>query len=662
MNKLFYPKLALDNINKNKNIYYPYIFSSSFVAAMFYLVCSLARNDGILNVAGAQQVSLLMHMGIVIVGIFVVIFLFYTNNFIMKRRTKEFGIYNILGMEKNHITVMIFFENLYVWSISLIFGLFFGILFDKLCYLVLSNMLGFDIKLGFYVSYQGIISDICLFTFIFFLLFVRAVKQIKVQSAVELLKSESAGEKEPKSKILVSVLGFIFLLAGYSFSFFMTDPMAIIMMFLFAAICVIIGTYLLLSAGSVTFLKGLKKNKKYYYNKRHFVSVSGMIYRMNQNAIGLGNICILSTMVLVMLSSTVCLWVGINDEMDKRYVDNIVVTVRGNGEEIDSSVRKTVTEALGINGIEPTKKNSYKNLNFTASYADGKFIFDTENGYTVNTKIITVVTIDDYNKMSGNNLALSKSEVLCFTERPFLDEDKIIIGDKEFTVKKKLNKWIGTGDASVSTASSVFIVVSDKEIFDIIDGLQAQAYGDLKSEAATYYGYSFSASPEQEQKSAEYIADHLSDYSWENRYTVKSKTGVTQSVKELYGGLLFLGIFLSILFVMAAIMIIYYKQISEGYDDCKRFEIMQKVGMDKNEVKMTIRSQILTVFFLPLIFASVHMIAAMPALTRILSVFGITDLGLFFGCTAVCILIFAMLYLAVYTFTAKIYYKIVRRK
>ena len=351
MNKLFYPRLAITNIKKNSKTYFPFLLTCIVTIALFYDICSLAGNSGLDSMPGSAEMRMMLMLGTYVVGFFAIIFLFYTNSFLMKRRKKEFGLFTILGMEKRHVAFIIAYETLITALISLVFGFLIGISLDKLLFMAIGKMFDADITLGFYISSSAMKSSLVLFGLIFLFMYLNSIRQIKLANPIELLHSTEYGEKEPKSKWIMTILGIVCLLIGYYISLTTQNPITAMILFFCAVILVIIGTYLLFTAGSVTLLKALKKNKRYFYQPTHFISVSGMVYRMKQNAAGLANICVLSTMVLVMISTTFCLWIGIDDLIKQRYPREVIAYTHANEEDIQT-IRKVSNQLLKEKGLE----------------------------------------------------------------------------------------------------------------------------------------------------------------------------------------------------------------------------------------------------------------------------------------------------------------------
>lgn len=665
MNKGFYFKLAADNIKKNSKTYVPFMLTCIITAAMFYIVTSLSNNPGINTMRGSSFIVAFMDIGSAVIAIFSVIFLFYTNSFLLKRRKKEFGLLNVLGMEKKHISAVIFLEVLYTAVISLVLGIAGGILLDKLMYLLIANLLDVEVALGFYVSGGAILTSVILFGAIFFFIFLNSLRQIHFSKPVELLRGGSVGEKEPKTRWLMAFLGLACLAAGYYISITINNIAEAFALFFLAVILVIAGTYMLFTAGSVFLLKALRKNKRYYYKTKHFISVSGMIYRMKQNAVGLANICILSTMVLVMLSSTSCLMIGMNDILNESYpYDMTLVTRRmylGEDKEEKQKAFDEEMELLKEYEKEINRVNVFDVFEAVV-YFDGNKA-DFAGDYSAEITVTYFVTAEDYNKAFDADISLAPDEIAAAPKKPdskTFAYDSFDLFGKEFKVKERLGYFSVKNNQEDAVAETAVIVLSDLEAMRYISERYCENMGleEIGLRSSRMLNVCFDA---DEERQYSVLLPEISERINHSFVTVTSRARGKYDFLNLYGGLFFLGMFLGTLFIMAAVLIIYYKQISEGYDDQKRFGIMQSVGLGKSEVRASIHSQVLTVFFLPLIAAGIHMLAAFPILKKLLEGLNMSNTPLFIGCAFVCFLVFAVFYVAVYLITARAYYKIVSK-
>lgn len=661
MNNRFFPKLAASNIKKNGKAYIPYILSCVMTVAMFYIVKSLSYNPGLKNMVGSSTMMTMMSMCSVMIALFAIIFLFYTNSFLVKRRKKEFGVFNILGMEKSHIAKTMAWENFYVTLISIAGGLVIGIALDKAMFLLIAQVLNEEISLGFFISDKAIISTVVMFCIIFLLILLNSIRQIQTANPIELLTAGNAGEREPKTKWILTILGLLSLGTGYYIALAIKDPITALVYFFFAVILVIIGTYMLFTAGSIALLKILRKNKKYYYKTKHFTSISGMIYRMKQNAVGLANICILSTAVLVMVSSTSSLMLGMQDVIATRYPDDFIVYSNETSEERAYESFDAIRELQEEQNLNVTSEREYRYLVFPAFINGDTFEVTRDANFSSlgNLNNLIFVSLSDYNRVMGTDKTLAEDEILVYSDRLQFDYPTLKIFDREYSVKEKIDEFIGNGLIVAVAANTQFIVLPDGTDIEELYALQKEALSDGASEIQYYYGFNSDADEETQRAFYRTLLEDYVGHGYEG--TIESKVDSRSEFVGLYGGFFFIGIFLGILFIMATVLIIYYKQISEGYDDKQRYEIMQKVGMTHQEIKNSIHSQVLTVFFLPLIVAGIHIAVAFPIITKLLALLNLLNVQLFLTCTVVCYVVFAVMYLLIYLLTARTYYKIVSK-
>ena len=660
MRRGFFARLAAGNIKKNGNTYFPYILTCTSTVMLYYIVKSLSLNPGLEEMAGDQTLISLMEMGTRIIGLFALIFLFYTNSFLLKRRKKEFGVFHILGLGKRHLAKTLAWESLYAFLISMAGGLLFGMALDKLMFLLIAKIVRAEVSLGFFVSAKAIWSTVRLFAVIFLLIFLNAVRQIQVATPVSLLQDSQAGEREPKTKWLSALLGFLCVGTGYYLAITTKNPISSIYIFFIAATLVVVGTYLLFTAGSIAFLKLLRSSKSYYYRTGHFISVSGMIYRMKQNAVGLANICILSTMVLVMISATSSLMIGIDDVVNSRYPYDFVVYSREDTEERSEALYARVRELQQEQGLSVTDEVEYSYLVFSAMQEGNSFRVSRENALLDADKIVNlyVITLDEYNGAAGANASLSDGEILLYDSQGEYDAPSLKLFDREYQVKAVLDDFPGKSLMAANIASSYFLVVPGQQEMDAIYAKQKEALTNIASEPDSFYAFDTDAAQEEQRAFAAALLDLMQN--GELKGSPDSKVDADAIYLKLYGGFFFLGLFLGVLFLMAAVLIIYYKQISEGFEDRERFAIMRKVGLSRREVRAAIRSQVLTVFFLPLLVAGVHVAAAFPLMSRLLALLYLSNTRLYMACTAVSFLVFAAFYVIVYLLTARTYYRIVR--
>lgn len=641
MNNFIYEKLAVTNLKNNRKTYVPYIFTGILTVMMFYIIDALSRGKGITQ--DTLKICLQYATGVIVV--FAVIFLFYTNSFLIKRRKKEIGVYNILGMGKRHIARMMAVETILTAGISILGGLVFGIIFGKLMYLLLLKILHNSVDMQFSVNGTAIVQTVILFAGIFLLTYLYNILQIQLVNPVELLHGGNQGEKEPKSRWLLVIIGVAALGNGYRIALTTEAPLEALLKFFIAVICVIIGTYALFIAGSIVVLKMLRKNKAYYYNPKHFTSVSGMIYRMKQNGAGLANICVLSTMVLVMLSTTVSLYAGMEDILDSRFPRDVSIVCKQADVDHEEIIERLLKEQCEKAGVKITDRVWYRYGSMNAVLKGDKL--ENVNQYYPDNHFyyVEMMTQDEYNRIEKRNVSLEEQEILTYTTNGKCGKKQINIAGQNYLVKKELPEMTSQPKSTAEIYKTLYIVFANAEQIERIEPFSYADKFNLKGDD----GKKKEALEQIQNEFYEKIPDGM----MESRMLSRS------SFYELYGGLFFIGIYLGSMFIMATVLIIYYKQISEGYDDRERYQIMQKVGMSKKEVKRSIRSQVLSVFFLPLVVAVIHVAVAFKVMTKILGVLNLTNVSLFAVCTIITIAVFAVFYIIVYSITAKEYYRIV---
>ena len=641
MNNFIYEKLAVTNLKNNRKTYVPYIFTGVLTVMMFYIIDALSRGKGITQ--DTLKICLQYATGVIVV--FAVIFLFYTNSFLIKRRKKEIGVYNILGMGKRHIARMMAVETILTAGISILGGLVFGIIFGKLMYLLLLKILHNSVDMQFSVNGTAIVQTVILFAGIFLLTYLYNILQIQLVNPVELLHGGNQGEKEPKSRWLLVIIGVAALGNGYRIALTIEAPLEALLKFFIAVICVIIGTYALFIAGSIVVLKMLRKNKAYYYNPKHFTSVSGMIYRMKQNGAGLANICVLSTMVLVMVSTTVSLYAGMEDILDSRFPRDVSIVCKQADVDHEEIIERLLKEQCEKAGVKITDRVWYRYGSMNAVLKGDKL--ENVNQYYPDNHFyyVEMMTQDEYNRIEKRNVSLEEQEILTYTTNGKCGKKQINIAGQNYLVKKELPEMTSQPKSTAEIYKTLYIVFANAEQIERIEPFSYADKFNLKGDD----GKQKEALEQIQNEFYEKIPDGMMESRMLSRF----------SFYELYGGLFFIGIYLGSMFIMATVLIIYYKQISEGYDDRERYQIMQKVGMSKKEVKRSIRSQVLSVFFLPLVVAVIHVAVAFKVMTKILGVLNLTNVSLFAVCTIITIAVFAVFYIIVYSITAKEYYRIV---
>ena len=656
MRKALYMRLAGGNLEKNRQLYGPYLIACIVTVMMMCIMILLEGDRGLKTIEGGQSVAATLMFGCIVIAIFSLIILVYINSLLIKQRKKEFALYNVLGMEKRHISKVLFWESAYTAVISIGAGLIFGAVFSKLMQLILMKIIGGEISFSIDVSFSVLVFTAAIFAVFFLLVLLMNIRTIRIAQPVELLRGGSEGEREPKSKWVLAVLGVVFLAAGYVMSIMTKDVVSAITLFFIAVICVIIGTYLMFIAFSIVLLKGLKKNKRYYYQTRHFATVSGMIYRMKRNAAGLASICILSTMVIVTVSTTVCLYAGVGDIINKMYPYDVNMKYYPYSQQTSEKLEAAAEDTAKRQGREIKELYSFSKMSFAANRSGDKLIVDNDTITGIGTVDVTIITPEDYKRLTGKDAGLKKGEVLIYSEKESFGDKVELLGEEYRAIKT--DEFPKAVFLSISTANCG-IVADSRETAEAM----LHRYEDMTGQIIINGGMYINLDGTDDEKIAFSNALNIeaADFEYEFYFLESRQLVEKEGSYSFYGAFFFLGMFLGLVFIFATVMIIYYKQVSEGYDDRKRFDIMQKVGMTEAEVKQTIRSQVLIVFFLPLAAAAMHVAFAFPMIRRILAAFSMTNVTLFAVCTAATFIGFAVIYLLVYLQTSKTYYSIVRR-
>ena len=666
----FYSKFALNNLVKNKRFIVPYVLSTIFTIMSFYILSSLAFGDNLNKLPnGIDATKQVLSLGIIVIAIFSTIFLFYTYSFLVKRRVKEFGLYSVLGMTKKQIAKILVLETIFIAVTTIVLGIGLGIIFDKLMLLVLLKLFSATVTFGFSITPIAVVFSVLLFGGIFFLLLLYTVIKIARLRIVALLKDENKGEKEPKSRWILAIIGLALIGYGYYTAQTVQNPVKALVVFFYAVVAVIIGTYLVFMAVSITVLKIMKNNKNFYYKSKNFISVSGLLYRMKRNAVGLANICILSTMVLVTMGSTSALYAGMEKSYNERFPRQLMVagynSTNEKLKEIENNAKLSAKEA----GTEVQDLVSYNSLPMVGRLVEDKFNFESNVGVDLsNVKMIVVLQLKDYNKFANKNKTLESNEILLHIDKKGnYNHNSISLNGSDYKIKEKLSEFPGTiGSDTANIMDTYYAVVKDeKEITKLATKLT-----ELSSKELEKRGISIQTGTPTLQN---YVAFNIKDTTKEAKVIesfkkLEKQSGIEIEGKEenkltfrgVFASFLFIGVFISFIFVISQVVIMYYKQISEGYEDKGNFEIMRKVGITDKQIKQSIRSQVLLIFFSPLIIATLHTIVAYPFIEKILRLFLITDNSIFLQALAVTIVVFAIFYLIVYAITSKIYYRIIK--
>ena len=671
----FYPKLAWGNIVRNRQFYVPYLLTLGGTAAAFYIIGALAGARDLPVMNRYIYLSMFMTFGLFVIAIFAVIFLGYTNSFLMKRRRKELGLYNVLGMGKRNIARMLGMETVYTALIGIGGGILAGLLLQKLVTLLLCRIMAFHgTGFSFYVSREGILATIALFTLI--LLGNLLVNLIRVgrQSPMELMRSASAGEREPKSNWPMAILGILALGGGYAIAVFTNNAGMAFALYFPAVILVIIGTYALFTAVSIVALKALRKNKRYYYQPRHFIGVSGMLYRMRRNAVGLANICILSTMVLVMVSGTLALYLNSQQTLEKQFPAELSVAVRYQADQTPAFDGDAFSARLlaELREKDCPAEILYSYRRFTLSMDEIPGGYFRRHEYQSQTKDINFLTAADAEAITGQQLTDFAPVTLRFPLTAAAEQGNGGADEySEITVEAaKLTETVpAVGGAFVNINVPVWLAVKDdaalRAVWDTQAAAQRVRIPGSSPNAMVFQTFCRLNTDPETQLTVEWELDFGQGYSaaevgsWE-RVDADSKESFTRDYYALNGGFFFLGLFLGFLFIMAAVLIIYYKQVSEGYEDRERYRIMWDVGLERKMVKESISSQILVVFFAPLLVAAIHVAFDFQLMLHLLAMFGLHEGGVTLLCTAGTFLVFAVIYGLVYLLTARTYYRIVQ--
>lgn len=615
--------------------------------------------------------QMILEMGTPVIAVFSWILLYYTNSFLIRRRQKEFGLYHILGMGKRELVKILIWENLMTAVISIAGGLLGGILFSKLAELAAVRIVGNHLGYKMTIEPKAIYYTVSLFLAIFAVILLRMLIFIFRTKPVDMLKSETAGEKPPKANWILAIVGLIILAGAYWIAVSIEEPMEAMLWFMVAVLMVIVATYLLFIAGSVAFCRLMQKKKNYYYKTRHFVSISSMVYRMKRNGAGLASICILSTMVLVMVSSTVCLYASIEGNLAKGYPQQFSVEMASGSsledKDREEKLKETVGQTINENKIKLKETKEYHILSTACVKTDEGIKFEHENIKSLDSlKMLYILTVADYNRLTGENLSLEKNELYVYLPDEAYEKDTFQVeGCGNWKNKGTPDNQFICGDDVETLNSSVYLIVPDEAVMDQFEAAQRAVYGENASSEKLCYAFDTDLSEEGQVSLVSELQNNISTLQLQDEQfpmvNVNARAVSKSDYYALYGGLFFLGILLGSVFIFGMILIIYYKQITEGYEDQGRFSILMKVGMTRKEVRQSINSQVMTVFFLPLAMAGMHTAFSFPIIRKILKMFAMNDEKLLILVMICCYLAFAVFYAAVYLLTSREYYKIVSR-
>ena len=599
-------------------------------------------------------------IGVVVIGIFSIIFILYTNSFLIKRRKKEIGLYGILGLEKKHVAKILFFETVFTSLLSIAAGLVAGLIFGRLVFMLLNYLLRLPTDIAYSTSLVSVAATIGLFIGIFGITFLYNVSQFTFANPIKLLKGKQEGEKEPKGSLILFILSLVFLGWGYWISITIPDPLAALEKFFLAVLFVIIGTYLLFISGSIFILKAMKKNKRIYYRPGAFISISGMLYRMKQNAVGLANICILASMVIIAVSTTATMFIGAEETLGNSYPYENNMTLIGDREDIDAinsrffELQEQLREETEAAGLEVTEMESYRYQNMFGQLEGQQFIFEQSIVGSELPVFLQILPLEDFNAMSGNSYSLSDDEALYYHSTGTYQKDELTIGEQNYRLTAIENEF---SEEMALTESLALVVPDISHLKQIKADFENQFPEDTFTTIDAEIGWNTTGAEEEKREFAEQMVD---EYSWNSDRHYESRLLQREEWYSINGGFLFLGIFLGLLFTIGTVLITYFKQVSEGFDDREKFQIMQKVGLDKEMIRESTRSQIVWMFLLPIVIATIHVIFAYPIVQKLLLIFGVTnDVTWLLSFTGV-VIAFAAVYWIIYRVTSKVYYSIVK--
>lgn len=670
MRNFLYFKLARSNLKKNRQIYFPYTLANILVVGMYYILKSIRSMMLKYETTQGSNSDMLLKFCTIVAVIMACIILFYVNSFVIQKRKKEIGLYCVLGMEKRHLSMMMLWEVLITALRGLIGGMIAGALLSQLVFLIFLSMLRIPSGLRFEIPLDAVGNTCLIFGILYLIVLIYNITTIVKTNPIEFLKGAKEGEKEPKVRKLPAILGVVLLVAGYTVAIGAQGVYETLKIFLPAVLLVIVSTYLLFFAGSIAFLKWMKKWERFYYRPRNFITISGMIYRMKQNAAGLATICILSTAVIVSISTSFSLYLGEEDILEKRFPRDYMSSciLDDQGENI-SALQESIQNHAEETGVKTTDGFGYKQLWMAGMReADGNFTLSNgEMEDASNIYIFAFLTQDDYSKNTGTKLDLKSGEAAIFQKT---DEDKkskisgnLTLDTLNWKIKRSIDDpGIWNEALYMANAGFVTVVLSDLEAMTKVRDIYNKRLEDTKA-GIRVITYEYYYNIEGEDKDKETFFKTLRETMVEDVDRLLTVDNIDQAradYYEQYGTFLFIGIFLSILFLIAVSLIIYYKQITEGFDDRERYQIMKKVGMTNSEIRSTIRRQILQVFFLPLLMAATHTAAAFPALVDIMRALNLINKTIFIQCTIAVTLTFMAVYFIIYTITSRTYYLIVR--
>lgn len=684
MTKYFNVKFALKNLKNNKILVAPYIVATTTLITLFYILSSITTNEDISNLRGADALRKILSFGQVVTAIFILVFMFFTYSFILKKRTKEFGLYSVLGLKKKNIGKIILVETNFIAVITIVSGLLLGIIFDKLAYLSIIKLMDAEVKLGFSINTKAIIITCLLFLSIYLLLVVFSFVKVVRLKIINLLKDENKGEKEPKTSIVFVVVSLLAIGYAYKLSFSIIHPIKAVQTFFTSVILVIIGTYLLFTSVSILIFKILKNNKNYYYKTKNYIAISSLLFRIKRNAIGLANITILATMILVTLGATSALYFGKEDLVKSNMARDLVINIKSNSKQNSEQIKNEIDKIVLENKESKVEFIDYKHLALTGekNSADNGINFTHPDYAQLSNVLTTIITTEEYyNKNNKKAINLSEDEILIKNARSPINLEKFYFGSIEYKVKGYLEKNIEAASWMQNVTDVNFIVVKNDSQIEKIQNEFRNMVKDKSSQSverflipSDYYAFNLKDAKKNEKKiynMLEELEENINTRNFELAENTEdtftyldslSKKEEYKDVNSVTGSFLFIGIMISTIFLVTQIVIMYYKQISEAYEDKSKFSIMTKIGLKEKEIKSSINSQILLIFFSPLLVASIHTFAAYPFIEKILKLFQLSNTSIFMYAMISTFVIFSVIYGIIYKLSSNQYYKIIKEE
>ena len=661
----FYSRLVLNGMRGNRRLYAPYVLTGGVMVAIYYVLDYLVNLPLLLQMRGGTILQEMLSVGLGVIAIFSALFMYYTDAFMVRQRSREFGLYHVLGMGKGNLAVMMALEKLVTGAVAIVGGLVTGIALSKGAELVLLNLIHQKVSFDLAIDTMSVLRTGAVYGGIYLLLLGVALVRAKMLRPLEWMTTAQKGEKIPRRIWPATLLGFVLLGGAYYFAATVESPLSALSVFFVAVVAVMMATYLLMMSGSVVLCRLLQKNKKYYYNKRHYVSVSSMAFRMRRNGAGLASICILMTMVLVMISSTASLYAGAEDSIVTRYPRGINVGVGFDSavnmesdvvKQLQQTIQPYAGQAQLDNWCDATVAGMFTDAGLTAQYSGDMAVNYNKVGF------VNIISLSDYNRQTGQNTVLQQDECLIYPLRMEYTGDTFSLnGGTPYRIKQVLKDYPHNGNQDSLITPTLYLIVPDVQAATKDVAQLTNSHGN--SLVSYHYYCQFDVPEEQEEECARQLKEKLDEFQQQNPLVYynmcESRQANRQSFFETYGGLLFLGLALSAVFLIAAVLIIYYKQLSEGYEDCRRFAILQKVGMSRRDIKSSVNSQVLTLFFSPLILAGTHLIFSYFLVQKMLMLFGFTNGALVAVVMLLCYGAVGLFYLLVYKLTAGSYYRIV---